>query len=151
MSRGSSTGNDDVFVFEKGALDIEEGIVREPLFATDFGRYSFAPSGKWGIIFPYVSDKGVYRLYTEQELKRQFPRAFNYLQKNRARLEDRKQYTEWWGYSAPRNLDLHERAQIAVPLLADGGIFSLIPIEGAVTCVRWPAEVSRLRFQSDAT
>lgn len=127
MSRGSSTGSDDVFVFEEGTLDIEEGIVREPLFATDFGRYNFAPSGKWKIIFPYVLDEGVYRLYTEQEIKKRFPRAFSYLQKNRARLENRKQYAEWWAYSAPRNLDLHDKAQIVVPLLADGGIFSLIP------------------------
>ncbi len=31
------------------------------------------------------------------------------------------------GYSAPRNLDLHDRAQIVVPLLADRGLFALIP------------------------
>jgi hypothetical protein len=36
----------------------------------------------------------------------------------------------WWeelGYSAPRNLAVHERAQICIPLLADRGLFALIP------------------------
>ncbi len=42
-------------------------------------------------------------------------------------VKRRKQYKEWFGYSAPRNLELHDQAQIAVPLLADGGLFALIP------------------------
>ena len=46
---------------------------------------------------------------------------------NAARLRKRKQFKEWHGYSAPRNLDLHNRAQIAVPLLANRGLFALIP------------------------
>jgi hypothetical protein len=128
MGRGSSTGDDTVFVFEAGALKIEESIVREPLFASDFGRYSFAPSGKWKVIFPYhVGEGGNYRLYSEQELKTKFPRAFAYLRDNQPALRRRKQYREWFGYSAPRNLESHDQAQIAVPLLANGGLFALIP------------------------
>jgi hypothetical protein len=128
MGRGSSTGDDNVFLFETGALRIEEGIVREPLFASDFGRYSFAPSGKWKVIFPYhVCEGGAYRLYSEQELKSKFPRAFAYLHENQPALRRRKQYREWFGYSAPRNLELHDQAQIAVPLLANGGLFAFIP------------------------
>jgi hypothetical protein len=128
MGRGSSTGDDKVFVFETGSLKIEEGIVREPLFASDFGRYSFAPSRKWKVIFPYhVSEGGAYRLYSEQELKTKFPRAFAYLYENQPALRRRKQYTEWFGYSAARNLELHDQAQIAVPLLANGGLFAFIP------------------------
>jgi hypothetical protein len=128
MGRGSSTGDDNVFVFETGALKIEEGIVREPLFASDFGRYSFAPSGKWKVIFPYhVCEGGAYRLYSEQELKTKFPRAFAYLHENQPALRRRKQYREWFGYSAPRNLELHDQARIAIPLLANGGLFAFIP------------------------
>jgi len=128
MGRGSSTGDDSVFVFETGALKIEEGILREPLFASDFGRYSFAPSRKWKVIFPYcIGEMGTYRLYSEQEFKTKFPRAFAYLRDHQPALRRRKQYKEWFGYSAPRNLELHDRAEIAVPLLADGGLFALIP------------------------
>jgi hypothetical protein len=127
MSRGSSTGDDEVFVFESGTLKIEKEVVREPLFASDFGRYRFAPAGKWKVIFPYVSENGDFRLYTEQELKRLFPRAYSYLHENQQALKRRKQFKEWFGYSAPRNLALHDQAQIAVPLLADGGLFASIP------------------------
>jgi type I restriction-modification system DNA methylase subunit len=127
MSRGSSTGNDEVFVFEAGTLNVEAGIVRVPLFASDFGRYSFAPTGKWKVIFPYIYDDKGYHAYTERELKSRFPRAFAHLHGNQLVLKRRKQYKEWFGYSAPRNLELHDRAQIAVPLLAHQGLFALIP------------------------
>jgi hypothetical protein len=126
MSRGSSTGDDEVFVFESERLKIEKEIVREPLFASDFGRYRFTPAGKWKVIFPYVPENGDFRLYTEQELKRLFPRAYSYLHENQQALKHRKQFKEWFGYSAPRNLALHDQAQIAVPLLADGGLFAFI-------------------------
>ncbi|MBI5388138.1 MAG: N-6 DNA methylase [Verrucomicrobia bacterium] len=129
MSRGSSTGDDEVFVFETGTLKVEKAVTREPLFASDFGRFRFALAGKWRVLFPYHWEDGEYRLYSESELRSRFPRAFAFLQKNQAALKRRKQYREWFGYSAPRNLDLHERAQIAVPLLADTGLFALIPEE----------------------
>ena len=127
MSRGSSTGDDEVFVFESGALDLEAGIVREPLFASDFGRYSFTPPARWKVIFPYVCAGGSYRLYEEHELKTAFPRTFAYLQAHQGVLKRRKQYQAWFGYSAPRNLRLHDQAQIAVPLLANRGLFALVP------------------------
>jgi hypothetical protein len=61
------------------------------------------------------------------ELRRDFPKTFAYLQNHSDKLKERKQFAEWFGYSAPRNLDLHERAHIVVPLLADSGVFSFIP------------------------
>ncbi len=128
MGRGSSTGDDNVFVFKTGTLRIEKGVVREPLFASDFGRYRFAPSGEWRVIFPYYAgEDGAYHLYSEQEIRTKFPLAFAYLRDNQPALRRRKQYKEWFGYSAPRNLELHDRAQIAVPLLANGGLFASIP------------------------
>jgi adenine-specific DNA-methyltransferase len=53
MSRGSSTGDDEVFVVEGDAEGIESAALRIPVFASDFGRYSFKPTGKWQVIFPY--------------------------------------------------------------------------------------------------
>jgi type I restriction-modification system DNA methylase subunit len=129
MSRGSSSGDDGVFVFETGTLDIEPAILREPLFATDFGRYDFAVQAKWRVIFPYVLEGGKYRLYTETEMRTGFPRAFKHLEENQPRLKKRKQFRQWHGYSAARNLDLHDNARIAVPLLADRGLCALIPKE----------------------
>lgn len=130
MSRGSSTGDDETFVVDAGAgTDVEEEILSTPVFASDFGRYVFRPAGKWRIIFPYEVAGGVSRLYSEDELRRKFPRAYAYLRSRRAALEKRKQYAQWYGYSAPRNLALHSRAQLIVPLLADRGLFAFIPPE----------------------
>jgi hypothetical protein len=127
MSRGSSSGDDEVFVVEAIGHGLEKEALRTPLFASDFGRYHFAPQDKWRIIFPYVAEKDGFRLMKSSELQKKFPKAFAHLQENTGRLRERKQFKEWFGYSAPRNLELHDRAQIAVPLLADGGLFALIP------------------------
>ena len=128
MSRGSSSGDDEVFVVENDAK-IEKDILRVPVFATDFNRYTFSPNKRWRIIFPYEENGGGFRLFTDQELKRRFPKAHAYLKSKQTALRQRKQYAEWFGFSAPRNLALHDRAQIAVPLLADRGLFALIPPE----------------------
>jgi hypothetical protein len=127
MSRGSSSGDDEVFVVEANSHGLEKDILRTPLFASDFNRYLFAPENKLRIIFPYVAERDGFRLMTSSELQKKFPKAFARLQENAGRLKERKQFIEWFGYSAPRNLELHDRAQIAVPLLADGGLFALIP------------------------
>jgi len=127
MSRGSSSGDDDVFVVENKALKIEEAILRVPVFATDFNRYRYEPSSEWRIIFPYVRENDSFRLYTENELQKKFPKAYSYLLSRQADLKKRKQYSAWYGFSAPRNLKLHDDAQILIPLLADHGIYALVP------------------------
>jgi hypothetical protein len=136
MSRGSSTGDDDVFVLrltdqtrvyraaDGETVEIEAGILRTPVFATDFGRYRFDPHNGKVIIFPYKSDA---RLMGEDELRSQFPKTFSYLTARRRALEKRKQFKAWYGYSAPRNLTLHDAAQLVVPLLADRGLFAELP------------------------
>jgi hypothetical protein len=129
MSRGSSTGDDEVFMIAKGEVEVEDAILRTPIFASDFGAYFFNPRGEWQIIFPYTNDGEAFRLYSEQELRNSFPKAFKYLHDNKGRLEKRKQFNKWYGYSAPRNLALHDLAQIVVPLLANRGLFAYVPEE----------------------
>ncbi len=127
MSRGSSSGDDEVFIVEATGHGLEKDILRTPLFASDFGRYHFTPENKWLIIFPYVADQDGFHLMKSSELQKKFPNTFAHLRENIGRLRERKQFKDWFAYSAPRNLELHDRAQIAVPLLADGGLFALIP------------------------
>jgi tRNA1(Val) A37 N6-methylase TrmN6 len=129
MSRGSSSGDDEVFMISDSEAEVEEAVLRTPVFASDFSRYSFSPAGEWRIIFPYVQDGDAYRLYTEQEMERLYPKAYAYLLLHRDKLERRNQYKAWYAYSAPRNLTLHDRAQILVPLLANRGLFAFIPEE----------------------
>jgi type I restriction-modification system DNA methylase subunit len=140
ISRGSSSGADEIFIVrrtERGGLyrtndgqpvRLEPGILRIPLFATDFGRYSFAPAGQERILFPYLVSHGASRLIDEKDLKHQFPHAYRYLHDRRHVLQNRKQYKAWYSYSAPRNLPEHDTAQLLVPLLADRGLFSEFPL-----------------------
>jgi len=127
MGRGSSSGNDEVFVFKNNELDIEPEILRIPVFATDFSRYRFSPSAKWRVIFPYILQGKNFRLYTEEELEKRYPKVYAYLVANQVSLKKRKQYSNWYGFSAPRNLKLHDKAQIFIPLLANRGVFTRIP------------------------
>ena len=127
MNRGSSSGNDEILMVEEGATDLEAGILRKPLFATDFSRYAFHPNSKWMIIFPYLLSSDSYQALTENELAKKYPKAYRYLLANKSDLTTRKQFKEWYAYSAPRSLAQHEKAHIAIPLLANRGMFTLIP------------------------
>lgn len=146
MSRGSSTGGDDIFILKtKNAsryetndgltVDIESDILRVPLYATDYGRYEFAPAAKERIIFPYLVKEDTYILLGEDVFKRKYPKAYAYLLSRKAELKKRKDYKTWYAFSAPRNLHLHDIAQIVIPLLADKGLCSLLPTNQSEYCL----------------
>ncbi|MHB1033133.1 MAG: Eco57I restriction-modification methylase domain-containing protein [Pirellulales bacterium] len=134
ISRGSSTGADTVFVLRQAgrrlldqdgnSVDIEPAILRIPLGATDFNRYRFAPEDDLRIIFPYRVDKESYALFAEEELRSEYPRTYAYLRSKREVLTARKQFNRWYGFSAPRNLSLHDQANLLVPLLANRGLYA---------------------------
>ena len=137
MSRGTSTGNDQVFCLQvaDGGLatragvpvDIEPGILRRPIYATDYTRFRFRPRNGEVLIFPYDIGDGGYRLLGEEELRERFPKAHRYLSDHRRVLEERKQFQAWYGFSAPRNLHIHDTADLLVPLLADRGLAAPLP------------------------
>ncbi len=139
ISRGSSTGNDDVFILRSvpggyttrsgDAVEIEESILRTPLFATDFGRYRFGPNSGERVIFPYRLEGKSYREMKETELVDRFPKAYSYLKFRKRELLRRKQYKSWFGFSAPRNLHAHDSAKLMVPLLANVGSYCALPRE----------------------
>ena len=128
MSRGHSTGDDQVFVVEAGTKEVEKEILRLPVYATDFRRYSYLPNSQWRVIFPYHERAGVLELISESELRREFPKAFEHLSSNRKKLAQRKGARVWYGFSAARNLELHDKAQVLVPLLADTSSFAPVPV-----------------------
>ncbi len=138
ISRGSSTGNDDVFCLKTAdggyltrsgrPVEIEPEILRKPIWASDFTRFCFCSKNNEMIIFPYEVNNRGYRLLGEEELKGHYPRAHAYLASNRQLLERRKQFGAWYGFSAARNLNVHERASFLVPLLANRGLCA--PVAG---------------------
>lgn len=127
MSRGSSSGCDSAFFVNQTIVDIEPEVLRIPVSARDFCRYNYEQPDINRIIFPYDCNGGKFRLLAENVFKRNFPKAYRYLLKMQETLYRRKQYTEWYAFSAPRNLMLHMNAEILVPLLANSGSFTLIP------------------------
>jgi adenine-specific DNA-methyltransferase len=127
MSRGSSSGDDEVFVLENGSDIVESELLRIPVFATDFSKFSFAPNSKWRVIFPYRETQDGIELMAERELERRFPKGYRYLKTKKTELLKRKGARFWYGFTAPRNLDLHDKAQIVVPLLAEKGSFARVP------------------------
>ncbi len=145
IARGSSSGIDDVFMLtHRGknlltrngqAVNLESDILRTPIYATDFGRYRFAPHSGESIIFPYdVTDLG-YEIKPEAVMKRNFPKAYNYLHTRKKELDRRKQFATWYGFSAPRNLEVHDEAHFFVPLLAEKGSFCRLPQTKRVFCL----------------
>ena len=145
IGRGSSTGNDDVFMLVErdGCLctrqgekvDVESEVLRIPIYATDFNRYAFNPQSHEVVIFPYDVQASGYNLKSESVFKSQFPKAYNYLAGRKRELTSRKQFQAWYGYSAPRNLDVHDTAQMLVPLLADGGLYCRLPQDASRFCL----------------
>ena len=71
----------------------------------------------------------------EDIIRAKFPKTYSYLLSNKERLLKRKQFKRWHSFSAPRNLNLHDNAQILVPLLANKGLFSLYPDQGNRYCL----------------
>ena len=145
ISRGSSTGDDGVFCLEtkNGELrtrdgdpvDVEAEVLRRPLWATDFTRYEFRPRNEAMLVFHYrVSETG-YAVIPEDELRERWPHAYAYLRGHRARLERRRQYGEWYAFSAPRNLSVHAGAQMVVPLLADRGLAAPLDSDARSFCL----------------
>jgi len=137
MSRGSSSGADGVFVLvqrdgklftrEGQEVEVEAGCLRIPLYASDFGRYVFAPSSGEKIIFPYVREGETHRLITEAELREDYPKCYAYLREHAPILRNRRQARAWYAFSAARNLDLHASAHLMVPLLANRGLYCRLP------------------------
>jgi type I restriction-modification system DNA methylase subunit len=134
ISRGSSTGADDVFMLRQhdGVLlsraglevEVEGDILRTPIYATDFGRYCFRPQASERVVFPYRVAHDSYSVIPEGEMQSAYPLAYAYLSAQKRVLAARKSSGPWYAFSAPRNLAVHESADLVVPLLANRGAFA---------------------------
>ncbi|PSG97693.1 restriction endonuclease [Thermoplasmatales archaeon SW_10_69_26] len=139
IGRGTSSGCDDVFQVhvEKASeglvscsSDVEESFqleadaLRQPIHSTDFDNYLFDGDDSKRFIWVYDED---YELLQEEEFTSRYPETWSYLERNRDELEERADYSVWYDYSAPRNLRIHDSAEILIPLLADGPSFADYP------------------------
>jgi hypothetical protein len=104
-----------LYTREGEKVDIEREILRIPIYATAVHRYDFRPESNEVVIFPYDVESTGYSLKRESVFKVQFPKAYRYLAGRKQELARRKQFQAWYGYSAPRNLEVHDTAQMIVP------------------------------------
>lgn len=145
IARGSSTGADAVFMLagrpgrlktrDGEEVKVEQELLRIPIYATDFNRYRFAPSSGERVVFPYEKVGDRYQVIPEARLRSDFPLAYEYLKSNKAKLARRKQSRVWYAFSAARSLEVHEVAQLVVPLLAREGSFCALPADSSKYCL----------------
>lgn len=102
-------------------VDIEAGALRSLASGEDVKRYH-APGTDKVIIFPYKIEEGTPQLFSEEELRRDFPKAYKYLAKNEAKLRSRERGKmdidgKWWGYGRHQNIDKQHLAKLMVARL----------------------------------
>ena len=131
--KGSSTGNDKIFLFDlieeqedilivKSALSvknvpIEKGIMRRFLYGEDVRRYGNPQNKKW-LLFPYEKVNEKYCLLDIKNLKTSFPLAYAYLMEHKSELLTRKlplTNNDFYKYSAARSLNDYEQPKILIP------------------------------------
>ncbi len=138
MSRGSSTGNDNIFIvkqleeiiYENGLgekIALESDILKKAIFATDFSRYYFREKWEYYVIFPYEIKDGKTEILSEEVFATCYPLTYQYLFSKKDTLSLRKQNGKWYEYSAARSLKTHIESDILIPLLANRGLFAFLP------------------------
>jgi type I restriction-modification system DNA methylase subunit len=137
--QGIKTGSDKVFLVDvkantneevnifsnemKREFTIEKGLLR-PLFrGSQIKRYHMINENR-AIIFPYISRT----LIPEKELKKNYPRTYNYMLDNKLKLESREngglKGKNWYGYSRNQALDIMEYPKILTPDLSRSVAFA---------------------------
>mgnify|MGYP004650776039 FL=1 len=131
--KGSSTGNDKVFLLDLISesaefyivssdvndeyFKIEKEICRKFIYGESVLRYS-EPSPYRLLLFPYVKHNEKYALMDIGYLRTNYPNAYEYLMKNKSVLMKRKVALSddtFYKYSAARSLNEYEKEKILIP------------------------------------
>ncbi|MGP1438859.1 MAG: Eco57I restriction-modification methylase domain-containing protein, partial [Treponema sp.] len=131
--KGSSTGNDKIFLFdllmdkgktaivkseiESEPIEIEKSILRKFLYGESVRRYESCIKIKY-LLFPYEKVDGEYKLINLKKMKKDYPLTFQYLTKHKSLLIKRKialKTDNFYKYSASRSLNEYEKPKILIP------------------------------------
>lgn len=130
--KGSSTGNDKVFLFDyvsedskyyyvnskvKDNIKLEKELLKPFINGRDIRKYEI-PSINKLLLFPYHKQDTKMELIHYKELKEKYPYTFDYLTEFRGILKERKikmDNKDFYKYSAPRNLNEYEKNKIMIP------------------------------------
>ena len=121
---GIVSGNDDVFILTNEDIilnKIEKECLLPLLRAENCGRYSYVKSDL-KILYPYELNKQDTVLLSIDKLEKLYPNTFNYLNKNRNRLEQRKDSrttfensTNWYSLTRFGQLESFNQIKIVFP------------------------------------
>ena len=134
LFKGSSTGNDTVFVLDQatrkggitsacskasnGLVEIETGILRPFVHGEDIRKYLPQKTSKV-LLFPYSKNSnGKWVLIPHNLLREKYPKAFAYLKSHKKLLLKRKidvKGSEFYKYSAARSLQFYPQPKIMIP------------------------------------
>jgi Eco57I restriction-modification methylase/TaqI-like C-terminal specificity domain len=137
--QGAITSADTVFLFKEYKLagdssrcevfspesdfwvELESSILKPVVRSGRVSHYHAEPSAL--VLFPYEVWNSSARLYTESEMKRLFPLAWDYLNINKKLLENREKSKfrdeEWYRFGRRQNLGLWEQPKLMIPYMVN--------------------------------
>ena len=142
---GTTTNADPVFILEKvgerddalavysseekRVIEVEKGICISFLRGKDIDRFAVT-NPDVVILFPYVQGQDRAELINESEMISRYPLAWNYLSRNRAKLEARENgrwrgRDDWYCHAYPRNHSFIQKRKLLTPDICNQGTFCL--------------------------
>jgi len=134
MFVGLQTSADTVFLFKerigaRGAVSkvwskeldqevqIENALLKPVIRSGKIGRYWATPTAS--VLFPYELENGSARLFSDKELRHQFPLAWKYLSANKGLLQERehRKFADQWWQFYPKNLEHWEEPKLMLPYM----------------------------------
>jgi len=142
--QGIITGADPIYILDVEEIDedtitaysneldevltLEKEIMKPLLRGKSMEKWVISDCDQW-VIFPYLTDPstGEYSLNDKGTMSSQYPKTWEYLTRNRKRLEDRSGVNKetWWQYGRPQNLDKFETEKLMTQVLASESSFSI--------------------------
>lgn len=112
------SGNTEVMSAELGqSVLLESAVLKRVIRSGSIGRYCATPTAL--ILFPYEVRDSKARLYTQQEMLKRFPLAWDYLVRNRELLAGREhgKFKSDWHQLYPKNLAVWEQPKLMIPYM----------------------------------
>jgi len=100
-------------------VPVESNILKPVVRSGRIRRYEAIPSAL--VLFPYEVKENTARLYSPEEMKRDYPLAWSYLNGNKKLLENREKGKfkddQWYRYGRTQNLGLWEQPKLMIPYM----------------------------------
>ncbi|MBI4981458.1 N-6 DNA methylase [Candidatus Woesearchaeota archaeon] len=137
ISEGIVTGNNEVFLLKKSDhYGVEPGLLFDAIRGNEVRRYFMEPH-EYSLVYPYYIKNNKTLVIKEADFKKEYPKAFKYLQDNRSKLSGRRYFEKsskvWYELWNQRNMSELSRIKIVTPELSDSNRFSIAPAEAFPT------------------